>query len=70
MNGWLIVLITLLIVSLINTIIVILVDYANFDDIIADRIMIGVVGWLLCLLGFIVNKIKRHKERKNVKDVS
>ena len=67
MNSWLIVLIAVLVISLINTILVLLTDYNKMDDFTAMSIMCGVVGWILIFIGFIIEKIKRlkFKNRKN-----
>lgn len=64
MNSWLVVLIVLLVVSLINTTIYLLEDNNKLDEIVAARIIMGIFGWLLCLIGLIVRKVKELKNKK------
>jgi len=64
MSGWLIVLIVLLVVSVINTTLLLLIDYRKINETLANRIMGGIFTWLLLLIGYIIDKIKKRKKAK------
>lgn len=67
MSNWLIVLIVILVISLINTALVLLTDYSKLDETLVMQIMCGIVGWILIFVGFIINKIKNKRQKKRIK---
>lgn len=68
MSAWLIVLIVLLVISLVNTILLLLVDFLDVDDYLVLKIMGGIFTWVLIFASFIIQKIKTKKRKKEKKD--
>lgn len=66
MSNWLLVLIVIIVISLINTFIVLLTDYSKLDETLALQIMCGIIGWILIFIRFIISKIKRQKQRQRI----
>lgn len=64
MSAWLIVLIVLLIISFVNTVLLLLVDFLDVDDFLVLRIMGGIFTWILLFISFIIYKIKTKKRKK------
>lgn len=64
MSAWLIVLIVLLAISLVNTVLLLLVDFLDVDEYLVMRIMGGIFTWISVFISFIVYKIKQRKEKK------
>jgi len=67
MSAWLIVLIVLLAVSLVNTVLLFLVDFLDVDEYLVLRIMGGIFTWILVFTSFIIHKIKTKKRKKENK---
>lgn len=64
MSSWLIVLIVLLVISLVNTVLLLLVDFLDVDDYLILKIMGGIFTWILIFTSFIIHKIKTKKRKK------
>lgn len=64
MSAWLIVLIVLLAISLVNTVLLFLVDFLDVDEYLVIRIMGGIFTWISVFISFIFYKIKTKKRKK------
>lgn len=66
MSNWLLVLIVIIVISLINTFLVLLTDYSKLDETLALQIMCGIIGWIIIFIRFIISKIKRQKQWQRI----